>query len=189
MAGPLGCDQLGQQRGHRRSLVGEDPDIALRAGQGERFGQACHRVRILAHGGERQRPQCPGLDDTAGPILGHRGRVQPVQQRQRLTGPALGEQHARQHQVLGLRCVAGLVLGAEAVLFRPADGSVHVALGQQQPGPLCRDGIERSGGIWRGLHGLFHRGQGSGRISAGLPDPGQHGQAECQRRGVDELPA
>jgi hypothetical protein len=128
MTGPLGCDQLAQQRGHRRSLVGEDPDIALRAGQGERSGQTVHRVRILAHGGERQRPQCPGLDDTAGPVLGQRGRVQPVQQRQRLTGPALGEQHARQYQVLGLRWVARLVTGAEAVLLRPAGGSVHVAL-------------------------------------------------------------
>ena len=31
---PLGREQPGQQRGHRRPLVGEDPDVALRAGRG-----------------------------------------------------------------------------------------------------------------------------------------------------------
>ena len=39
-----------QQRGHRRALVGEDPDITLRAGRGERPGQGGHRGGFLAAG-------------------------------------------------------------------------------------------------------------------------------------------
>ncbi len=87
VAGPLGRDQPAQQRGHRRSLVGEDPDIALRAGQRERIGEGVHRVGVLAAGGQRQRPQRAGLDHAADPVLGDRRRVQPVQQRERLGGP------------------------------------------------------------------------------------------------------
>jgi hypothetical protein len=34
LPGPLGRDQPAQQRGHRRALVGEDPDITRWAGQG-----------------------------------------------------------------------------------------------------------------------------------------------------------
>ena len=39
-AGPLGRYEPAEQRGHRRALVGEDPDVTLRAGQRERPGQA-----------------------------------------------------------------------------------------------------------------------------------------------------
>ena len=77
-AGPPGCDQPGQQRGHRRPLVGEDPDIALRAGQGERAGQRVHRAVCLTAGGQRQRPQRADLDQAAGPVLRGRRHVQPV---------------------------------------------------------------------------------------------------------------
>ena len=96
LGGLLGPDQPCQQSGHRRALVGEDPDVALRAGQHQRLGQGGHRGGFLAGG--RQRPQRAGLDDAASPVLGDRRRVQPAQQRQRLAGLALGEQHPGQHQ-------------------------------------------------------------------------------------------
>ena len=117
LPGPLGRDQPAQQRGHRRPLVGEDADIALRAGQRERLGQGGHRAGFLAAGRQRQRPQRADLDQAAGPVLGRGRRVQPVQQRERLTGPVLGQQHPGQHQVPGLAGVAWLVVRAEAVLL------------------------------------------------------------------------
>ena len=110
LAGPLGRDQSAQQRGHRRPLVGEDPHVALRAGQGERPGQRGHRSRLLAAGRERQRPQRAGLDEAAGPVLGGRRRVQPVQQRKRPAGPALGEQHPGQHEMPRLAGVIRLIV-------------------------------------------------------------------------------
>ena len=72
LTGALGRDQPPEQRGHRRPLVGEHPDIALRAGQGERRGQDIHRAGLLAGGRQRQRPQRLDLDDAARPVL--RGR-------------------------------------------------------------------------------------------------------------------
>ena len=39
IAGALRSDQTGQQRSHRGPLVGEDPDIALRAGKAESLRQ------------------------------------------------------------------------------------------------------------------------------------------------------
>ena len=98
-AGPLGRDQPGQQRGHRRPLVGEDPDITLRAGQGERLGQHVHRAVCLTAGGQRQRPQRADLDQAADPVLSGRRRMQPVQQRERRAGPGLGQQDPGQHQM------------------------------------------------------------------------------------------
>ena len=145
-AGPLGRDQPGQQRGHRRSLVGEDPDMALRAGQGERRSQRVHRRGLLAAGGQAQRPQRADLDQAAGPVLGGRRGVQAVQQRQRRAGPGLGQQNPGQHQMPRLPGVVGLVLLVEAALRRPARGSVQVALSQEQPGPLRRDRVERARG-------------------------------------------
>jgi hypothetical protein len=50
LAGSLGGDQPGQQRSHRRSFVGEDPDVALRAGQRQRPGQGGDRGGFLAAG-------------------------------------------------------------------------------------------------------------------------------------------
>ena len=144
LPGPLGCDQPSQQRGHRRPLVGEDPDIALRAGQRERFGQGVHRVGVPAAGGQRQRPQRAGLDETAGPVLGDRRRVHPVQQRERRGGPILGQQHPGQHQVSRLPRIARLVPGAQAGLIRPPRGRGHVALGQQQPRLLRRSRVEQA---------------------------------------------
>ncbi len=93
--------------------------------------------------------------------------------------------------MLGLRWIARLVVGAEAFLFRPAGRSGQVALGQQQPRPFGRDGVEQAvhGGARRELRGLADGGQGTGLIPAGLPDPGQRHQAGGQRGGVDELTA
>ena len=88
-----------------------------------------HRGGLVAAGRQRQRPQRLDLDDAAHPVLGRRLGEQPVQQRQRLTGAVLREQHPRQYQILQLVRVAGLVLGAEAVLLGPADGRGDVALG------------------------------------------------------------
>ena len=97
-AGALGRDEPAEQRGHRRALVGEDPDVALRAGEHERPGQGRDRACFIAAGRQSQRPQRAGLDQAAGPVLGGRRGVQPVQQCQRLPGPVLGEQHPGQHQ-------------------------------------------------------------------------------------------
>ena len=189
LAGSLGRDQPAGQRGHRRALVGEDPDIALRAGQRERFGQGGHRGGFLAAGCQRQCPQRAGLDDAAGPALGGGRRVQPVQQRERLAGEALGEQHPGQHQIPRLAGVVRLVPGGEALLLRPASSSGKVALGQQQPGMLRRDRVEQPDRARLGPHGLADRLQRPGGITAGLPDPRQRHKAGGQRRGVDELPA
>src|SRR5262245_22139751 len=41
--GPAGGDDAGEQGAHRRPLVGEDPHVAFRGGQGERLGHACVR--------------------------------------------------------------------------------------------------------------------------------------------------
>ena len=103
LAGALGRDQPAEQRGHRRPLVGEDPDVTLRAGERERPGQGVDRACLHPAGGQRQRPQRAGLDEAANPVLGGSRGVQPVQQRQRLAGPALGEQQAGQHQMPGFR--------------------------------------------------------------------------------------
>ena len=74
-------------------------------------------------------------------------RVQPVQQRERLGGPLLGQQHPGQHQVSRLPRVVRLVVRVEAALFRPARGRGQVALGQQQPRPLRRDRVEQAGRV------------------------------------------
>lgn len=47
----------------RRFLAGEDPDVALRAGQGERPGQAVHCGVLVACGWQRQRPQRLDLEE------------------------------------------------------------------------------------------------------------------------------
>ena len=82
--------QPAEQRGHRRALVGEDPYVALRAGEQERPGEGGDRACLIAGGGQRQRPQRADLDQAAGPVLGDRRGVQPVQQGERLAGPVLG---------------------------------------------------------------------------------------------------
>src|SRR5258705_116543 len=46
----LGRDQPGQQRGHRRALIGEEPHITLRASQHQRLGQLVHRGVLVACG-------------------------------------------------------------------------------------------------------------------------------------------
>ena len=117
--------------------------------------------------------------------------MQPPQQRERGAGTVLGEQHPRQHQILRLPWVVRLVADAEAAFLRPAGGPGDVTLGQQQPGPLRRDGIEQARHVRarRGQPGLADRLEGAGRLAVGLPDPRQHRQASGQRRGEDELAA
>ena len=82
LPGPLRRDELAKQRGHRRALIGEYPDIALRAGEDERPGQGIHRSPLLAPGGQRQRPQRADRDQAARPVLGGRRHVQPGAARQ-----------------------------------------------------------------------------------------------------------
>ena len=137
-----------EQRGHRRALVGEDPHVALRAGERKRTGEGRDRAFFIAGGRQRQRPQRTALDEAAGTALGFRRGVQPVQQRERLAGPVLGEQDPGQHQVPGLPCVVWLVVRAEAVLLRETGRAGQVALGQQQPGPLGGDRVEQAGRTW-----------------------------------------
>ena len=129
LVGPLGRDQPAQQLGHRRAFVGEDPDVALLAGQGERPGQDGYRFVLPAAGRERQGAQGAGLDDAAGPLLAHRRGVQPVQQRERPAGLALGEQEPGQHQVPRLASVVRLVVRVEAAFGCPPGGGGQVALG------------------------------------------------------------
>ena len=188
-AGALGRDAGAEQRGHGQALVGEDPYVALRAGEQERPGEGGDRALLLAGGGQRQCPQRAGLDQAAGTVLDFRRGVQPVQQCEGLAGPVLGEQHPGQHQVPGFARVVRLVVRAEAVVRRESGRGGQVALGQQQPGPLGGDRVEQACRTWCGLAGLGDRLQRPGRIAGGLPDPRQRGQAAGQRGGVDELAA
>jgi len=73
--------------------------VALRAGERERLGEGRDSACFVAGGGQRQRPQRAGLDEAAGAALGDRRGVQPVQQRECLPGPVLGEQDPGQDQV------------------------------------------------------------------------------------------
>jgi hypothetical protein len=184
-------DQQTEQRAHRRTLVGEHPDVALGAGQGERLGQGVHGGVLLAAGRQSQRPQRLDLDDASGAALGGGRRVQPPQQGKCLGGEVLGEQHPGQHQILPRPRVARIIIRAEAALLRPAGGCGHVALRQLQPGPLRRDRVEMADHSLARRHqpGLAHCLPGPSRVAPGLPDPRQGGQARGQRLGVGELPA
>ena len=73
----------------------------------------------------------------------------------------------------------------------PAGGRGDVAVGQQQPRPQGREGVEQAGhaGARRGPLSMADCLQGAGRIPLGLPDPRQGGQARGQRLGVAEPPA
>jgi len=99
--------------------------------------------------------------------------VQPLQKRECLAGLVLGEQHAGQQKILGLAVAGRLVASAEAAFLRPAGSSGHVALNQQQPCPLHRDGVEEAGVLAkRDPPGFAYGVQGPGRIPLGMPDPG-----------------
>ena len=113
----------------------------------------------VARGRQRERLQRLDLDDAAGTALGGGRRVQPPQQRERRGGAVLGEQHPGQHQILRLPRVARVVIRAEAAFFHPAGGRSDLALGQQQPRPLRRDGVEQAGHSRARRHppGLAHR--------------------------------
>ena len=113
-------------------------------------------------------------------MLGDRRGVQPVQQRERLGGPLLGQQHPGQHQVSRLARVARLVFGVQAGLLRPPCGRGHVTLGQEQPRVLRRGRVEHPGRGRRAMLGFADRFQRSRRIAGGLPYPRQQHQA-CDR--------
>ena len=95
--------------------------------------------------------------------------MQPVQHSRRPAGPVLGEQHPGQHQIPGLPGVVRLVVRGEAVLLRPALGGGQVALGEQEPRSLRRDGVERAGRARRGLPRFADRLQGLGLVTGRLP--------------------
>ena len=80
--------------------------------------RAATAAGLVAAGGQRQRPQRADLDQAAGPVLGDRCGVQPVQQRERLAGLALGQQDPGQHQMPRLARVVRLVARAEAASAR-----------------------------------------------------------------------
>jgi hypothetical protein len=103
----------------------------------------------------------------------------------------LGHQHPRQHQILRLPGIARLVVRAKATLVCPPGGRGEVALGQQQPRPLRRDGVDQAGQgrARRDPPGLLDGVQRTDGITAGLPDPGQRRQPRGQRQGVGELAA
>ena len=115
--------------------------------------------------------------------------MQPVQQCQRLPGPVLGEQEPGQHQVPGLARIVLLVVRAEAVVLCETGRGGQVTLGQQQPGPPGGGRVEQAGRTWCDPLGLGDRLQCPGRITGGLPDHRQRGQAVGQRNSVDELAA
>jgi hypothetical protein len=71
--------------------------------------------------------------------------VESVQHPQCLLGLVLGEQHPGQREVGGFFGVAGLVVRADATLGCPPCGRVHVAVGDQQPGPQRRSRVEPAG--------------------------------------------
>jgi len=129
VAGALGRDELAEQHGHRRALVGEDPHVALRAGEHERLGQGRDRACFAAVAGPRQRQQRARLDEPARPVLGFRRGVQPGEQREGRAGPVLGEQEPGQDQVPGFAGVVCLVVWAEAVFLRETGRGGQVALG------------------------------------------------------------
>ena len=120
----------------------------MRAGQGEQAGQRGHRLRLLAAGGQRQGSQRSGFDDAADPVLRNGARVQPVQQLKGRTWTVLGEQDARQQQMFGFGWIVWLVASAEALLVRPAGRARQVTLGQEQPCPFRRHGVEQA--VYRG---------------------------------------
>ena len=138
---------------------------------------------------EGQGAQGLHFDEAAGPVLGGRRRVQPIQERDRPIGKALGEKQAGQHQMAGFPGVVGIVVRVEAAAAGPVGGSGEIALGQLQPSSLRRNGVEQAGGARGVVLGFAHRVEGSHAVTARLADPRQRRQADGQRQGVNELPA
>jgi hypothetical protein len=68
--------EAAKQGGHRRALVGEDPDVPLRPSRRQRLGQGGQRTLVVAGRLQGQRLQ---LDHAAGPSLRRRQVVQPPQ--------------------------------------------------------------------------------------------------------------
>ena len=147
LADLAGGRQPGQQRAHRLAFVGEHPDIALRAAQGQRPGQGLRRGVLVAAGGQGQRLQRADLDEAAGPVLGGRRGEHFLHERERLSRALFGEQHPGQDQVLPFARVARFVDRAQASFSGPLSGASDVALGQQQPRPLRGDRVEQAGDV------------------------------------------
>ena len=82
--------------------IGEDPYLALRAGEGERLHQGGHRGGLVVAGLVRWGLQRAYLGNTADPPPGCRLGEHPVEQREGLAWAALREQHPRQHQIFPL---------------------------------------------------------------------------------------
>jgi hypothetical protein len=123
--------------------------------------------------------------------LAFRRGEQPLQQGERAAGKMLREQDTGEHEILPLPGVHRLVVRAQAPLFCPADGRSHVALGQQQPRSVRRNGVGQVGhGRARaGPLGLNDRFAGAGCVTLSLADPRQRGKTGGQRLGFAELPA
>ena len=130
-------DQPAQQRPHRRPLVGEDPGVALRAGEGKRLGQGGDGGGLVAAGRQRQCPQRLDFDDATGTVLGDRGLEQALEQRKGPPWAVFREQDPGQHQISPLPRVTRFVVGVQAPLLYPSGSRVRVILGQQQLRPLC----------------------------------------------------
>ena len=140
---PVRWEAISWLRGHRRALVGEDPDIALRAGQPALWPARPPAVGITG-GGQRQRPQHA---IRSLPIRsGGRGRVQPVEQRERLARLILGQQHPGQHQMPLLARVIRLVTRAEAVLPRPPAAASRSPCASSSRARCAGTGLNRPGG-------------------------------------------
>lgn len=78
-----GRHEPGEQGGHRRPIVDEDPDITLGSSQGQGIGQGGQRAGLVVAGRQGERLHHPHLDYAAGPLLGRGRGVQPLQQPQR----------------------------------------------------------------------------------------------------------
>src|SRR5262245_36552427 len=191
LPGALGTGKPVEQAGHRCALIGEHAHVALTPRQRERLGQGRQRARLVAYCLPSKRLQRLYLDDAARSLLEGRLGMQALKQPERPTGGALGKQHPRQHEVFALPRPARLVASPQPAPLGPASGGGALAVGEQQPRPPHRHGVEKRYHPWARLNplGLADRVQRTGRIALRLPDPGQHAKAGGQRAGGGDLPA
>ena len=183
LAGALGRDEPPEQRGHRRALVGEDPHIALRAGEQDGLGEGRDRACSIAGGGQGQRPQRTGLDEAAGPGLSPRRAAGPA-------GPAPGRAGPGR---AGPGPAPGARTRGRTAARRPGAGRSPAGNGPRRAGcPGPQTGPRAGTGFSKPAPGHVparSSPQCPGRITGGLPDHRQGGQAAGQRGGVDELAA
>ena len=188
LAVPHGPDQPGQQRGHRRSLVGEDPDIALRAGQREHVGEGVRRVGVLAAGGQRQRRSARPRS---------RCRADPGRPPRRTAGPAARAPRRAAAGPAAPGPAPGIPARAGSAVHLRRAGQSRESTARPRPrrpgpaaaGPAAPGPDEQASRHRRGMLGFADRLQRSGRIAGGLPDPGQRHPARGRRWPVEELAA